>query len=159
MKRKAEERVDRKTDEAAEKVVDAADPTTGAAAGGAAAAPADAAFGGAASGAAAPTRRASDSHPGERVWSNYFFVSCERVLFREDFSLDHVCDFPRRLAFAERNLPGGWTVWVIGGCSVLFDSSSISCCSILCPSGFTFSVRARPSVLCPIRVCSSGFDG
>lgn len=102
VKKKAEERVDRKTDEAAENIVDTADPTT-AGSGSAAAAPATAAAGGAGDGAA-PAAGSPDAKPGEGVWANYDFVPGERVLFAEDFARDNVGDFPRRLEFVEGNM-------------------------------------------------------
>jgi outer membrane protein OmpA-like peptidoglycan-associated protein len=37
--------------------------------------------------------------PGEGAWANYDFVPGERILFDEDFSLDVVGDFPRRMEF------------------------------------------------------------
>lgn len=98
IKAKAKAKVEQKENEAADKVVDAADPSkqgTAATAedGGAAAAaaPAGAASGGAT--AVAPAR------PGAGAWANYDFVPGETVLFADDFSKDVVGDFPRRLEF------------------------------------------------------------
>ncbi len=37
--------------------------------------------------------------PGEGAWANYDFVPGDRVVFAEDFTVDEVGDFPRRLEF------------------------------------------------------------
>jgi OmpA-OmpF porin, OOP family len=47
---------------------------------------------------------ASALRPGEGAWVNYDFVPGERVIFSEDFSLDNVGDFPRRLEFQRGNM-------------------------------------------------------
>lgn len=46
---------------------------------------------------------AAVERPGEGVWANYDFVPGERVLFAEDYSLDKVGDFPKRLRFLNGN--------------------------------------------------------
>ena len=98
IKAKAKARVEQKENDAAEKVVDAADPSkagqpaaAGSGTGEATTASADA--GAAAAGPAAKLK------PGEGAWANYDFVPGEKVLFADDFSKDVVGDFPRRLEF------------------------------------------------------------
>ena len=102
IKAKAKARVEQKENEAADKVVDAADPskqgqgaaTVGEAGSGAAgSAEATSAAGATAAGPAAKLK------PGEGAWANYDFVPGEKVLFADDFSKDVVGDFPRRLEF------------------------------------------------------------
>jgi len=102
IKAKAKARVEQKENEAADKVVDAADPskqgqaaaTAGEAGSGAAgSAEATSAAGATAAGPAAKLK------PGEGAWANYDFVPGEKVLFADDFSKDVVGDFPRRLEF------------------------------------------------------------
>lgn len=42
--------------------------------------------------------------PGEGAWANYDFVPGEKVLFFDDFSLDRVGNFPKRLEFYDGNM-------------------------------------------------------
>lgn len=51
--------------------------------------------------AAAPaTAAAADSlKPGQGAWANYDFKPGERILYSDDFTMDEVGDFPRRLEF------------------------------------------------------------
>lgn len=106
---KAKERVEQKEEEAAERAVDAADPTTSAATSAdapAADAPAasgpgsDAAPGGAAVAGGAAARQ----DPGTGAWANYDFVPGERVIFADDFAADRVGNFPRRFEFMSGNM-------------------------------------------------------
>ena len=101
IKAKAKARVEQKENDAAEKVVDAADPSTqgqpAAAAGDSGAGESTSVSAGAAGGAAAAP--AAKLKPGEGAWANYDFVPGETVLFADDFSKDVVGDFPRRLEF------------------------------------------------------------
>ena len=53
--------------------------------------------------APAPTDKAAPA-AAEGAFVNFDFVPGERVLFAEDFSRDHVGDFPRRLEFVRGNM-------------------------------------------------------
>lgn len=94
IKQKAHERIEQKTDQAAEAAVDRADPTSaqnqshadGTAPGGEAKA----------SGAGAPGAR--------KIWSNYDFVPGQRTVFYTDFTDEEVGNFPRRLQFKTGSL-------------------------------------------------------
>src|SRR5690606_19416520 len=101
---KAKERVEQKEEQAAERIVDAADPAT---AGAAAAEPASgsAASAGAEAAPAAGTGAAAASlKPGEGAWANYDFVPGERPIFVDDFSADRIGNFPKRLEFRSGNM-------------------------------------------------------
>ena len=100
IKAKAKARVEQKESDAAEKVVDAADPSKQ----GQAAAAGESGAGEATSVSAQPAGAtaagpAAKLKPGEGAWANYDFVPGEKVLFADDFSKDVVGDFPRRLEF------------------------------------------------------------
>lgn len=57
-------------------------------------------------GPAASAGAAEGARPGEGAWANYDFIPGERVLFADDFGLDNVGDFPRRLVLVS----GNWEV-------------------------------------------------
>jgi outer membrane protein OmpA-like peptidoglycan-associated protein len=98
IKAKAKAKVEQKENEAADKVVDAADPSKqGAAAAEGSGAAADAPA--AAPASADGTTAVAPARPGAGAWANYDFVPGETVLFADDFSKDVVGDFPRRLEF------------------------------------------------------------
>lgn len=97
---KAKERVEQKEEEAAERAVDAADPTTSATP----APAAEAASGGEATEGSAAAGDAALQEPGSTAWANYDFVPGERVIFADDFSADRVGNFPRRLEFQSGNM-------------------------------------------------------
>ena len=103
---KAKERVEQKEEEAAERAVDAADPTTASGTAPAAAAPAGsaAASDAAPAGAAPAGGAAAKQDPGTGAWANYDFVPGERVIFADDFAADRVGNFPRRFEFMSGNM-------------------------------------------------------
>ncbi len=105
VKEKAKERVQQKEEEAAERAVDAADPTTGTSAAPAADAPSPAAGPGAAASSGTPAAAAAARQdPGTGAWANYDFVPGERVIFADDFTADRVGNFPRRFEFKSGNM-------------------------------------------------------
>lgn len=105
IKAKAKARVEQKEDQAAEKVVDAADPS-GKTDGGEAADDNAVADGGSETGGskAAAGGSAASAKPGSGVWANYDFVPGAEPLFVEDLSKGAVGDFPKRLTFVEGNM-------------------------------------------------------
>lgn len=63
----------------------------------------------------AETAEATVQGPGEGVWANYDFVPGDRVLFAEDYALEKVGDFPKRLRFLNGNMEvvdAGGTPWL-----------------------------------------------
>ena len=50
------------------------------------------------------TAPSENMKPGEGAWANYDFVPGERVLFAEDFSKDRVGNFPKRFELLEGNM-------------------------------------------------------
>ena len=90
LKQKAQERIDQKTDEAAEAAVDRADPTSAQNQGRADTAVTSGGDAAASGGGAAGTRK---------VWANYDFIPGQRTLFYTDFTDEEVGNFPRRLQF------------------------------------------------------------
>ena len=103
---KAKERVEQKEEEAAERAVDAADPSTAAGATPAADAPAGGApsAGPGSAEAASAGAAAARQDPGTGAWANYDFVPGERVIFADDFTADRVGNFPRRFEFKSGNM-------------------------------------------------------
>jgi outer membrane protein OmpA-like peptidoglycan-associated protein len=106
IKAKAKARVEQKENEAADKVVDAADPSkqgqaaaTAGEAGSGTAGSGEATSASAGAAGATAAGPAAKLKPGEGAWANYDFVPGEKVLFADDFSKDVVGDFPRRLEF------------------------------------------------------------
>jgi OmpA-OmpF porin, OOP family len=47
----------------------------------------------------APTEQGAAPRPGEGAWANYDFIPGEKVLFADDFSSEQVGNFPRRLEY------------------------------------------------------------
>lgn len=101
---KAKERVQQKEEEAAERAVDAADPTTSSSAAPAGAETPAAAGSAPAPGAASSGGAAARLDPGTGAWANYDFVPGERVIFADDFTADRVGNFPRRFEFKSGNM-------------------------------------------------------
>lgn len=108
LKKKAQERIERAKEAAAEKTVDKAENTVKCAVSDSACAEKARAEGktvetvadGAATGTtAAPAAAGRTLKPGEGAWANYDFVPGTRPVFVEDFSRDVVGDFPRRMEF------------------------------------------------------------
>lgn len=63
----------------------------------------------------AETAEATVQGLGEGVWANYDFVPGDRVLFAEDYTLDKIGDFPKRLQFLNGNMEvvdAGGTPWL-----------------------------------------------
>ena len=90
IKQKAQERIDKKTDEAAEAAVNAADPTAAQKQGDA----------NAASVAGGDSAAPGGGAPGTRkVWANFDFIPGQRTLYFSDFTDEEVGNFPRRLGF------------------------------------------------------------
>jgi outer membrane protein OmpA-like peptidoglycan-associated protein len=100
---KAKERVEQKEEETAERVVDAADPSTNAAPAAATGESEPAPTAAAGSDPAAGPATAA-MKPGEGAWANYDFVPGERPIFVDDFSADRVGNFPKRLEFRSGNM-------------------------------------------------------
>lgn len=88
VKEKANQRIEQKTDEAAQEAVDRADPTSQR--NNNAAAAADSGDAASAPAGGAGTRK---------VWANYDFIPGQRTLYYSDFTDEEVGNFPRRLTF------------------------------------------------------------
>lgn len=108
LKKKAQERIDKAKEAAAEKTVDKAEQTVKCAVSDSACADKARAEGktvetvtegGAAVTPAGSPAGARTLKPGEGAWANYDFVPGTRPVFVEDFSRDVVGDFPRRMEF------------------------------------------------------------
>lgn len=107
LKKKAQERIDKAKEAAAEKTVDKAEQTVKCAVTDKACiekAEAEAAAGGAAgaSGTVTPagaTAGGRSLKPGEGAWANYDFIPGARPLYVDDLGQDNVGDFPRRMEF------------------------------------------------------------
>ena len=103
IKQKAQQRIEQKENDAAEKAVDAADPTTKKAGAAASDASGEAASADAA-GAAEASAAAEKLAPGKGAWANYDFVPGDRVLYADDFMADRVGNFPKGLEFQSGNM-------------------------------------------------------